>query len=385
MRFLHTADWHVGKKLGREDRTTEVEAVLDELVAIATDRQVDLVMVAGDLFDRAGPPLETMKLVLETLVRLARTGAQVVAIPGNHDSAELFEVLAPLLSGFGIHLVHKILEPTEGGVVTMPARDGATSARIVCMPFIHEAKVIEIFKGPDAGFKSYADKLRAVTAYYADHLLATPDAKAVDLLMGHFMVHGAMPSGTERQLHVGDAYAATAEAIPASIRYAALGHIHAAQAAPGSTVPSRFAGSLLQLDFGEAGLAKSVFIVEVEPGPRPAQIEVVPITAGRGLRKVRGTLEELQKDAGSFGDDWLHVTVMTDGPDPRLAEQVREFLPHALQVRAEFERQGFTPGSTREGKDLSELYSEYHVEDKGIEPPAELAKAFAGVLEAAGG
>src|SRR5687768_13179268 len=123
MRILHTADWHVGKKLGRLDRREEAEAVLDELVAVADDSNVDAVLVAGDLFDRAGPPLETMKLVLESLVRLAE-GRRVVVIPGNHDSPALFEVLAPLVRNFGIEMVARPLEPDAGGVVTVPSRDG---------------------------------------------------------------------------------------------------------------------------------------------------------------------------------------------------------------------------------------------------------------------
>src|SRR5688572_1746892 len=103
MRFLHTADWHVGKKLGRIDRRAEAESVLDELVAIADDQDVDAVLVAGDLFDRAGPPFESMSLVLDALRRLAE-GRHVVALPGNHDSADLFRLFGPLLESFGITL-----------------------------------------------------------------------------------------------------------------------------------------------------------------------------------------------------------------------------------------------------------------------------------------
>ena len=132
MRVLHTADWHVGKKLGRVDRIDETRAVLDELVSIAEEEAPDLILVAGDLFDRALPPFASMGLVLTTLVRLAGSGAPVVAVAGNHDSAELFKVLAPYLISYNITLVHKPIRPVEGGVINVTARDGKTKAQVAC-------------------------------------------------------------------------------------------------------------------------------------------------------------------------------------------------------------------------------------------------------------
>lgn len=382
MRILHTADWHIGKKLGRLDRGAEAEAVLDELVAVADDSDVDAVLVAGDLFDRAGPPLETMKLVLETLVRLAE-GRSVVVIPGNHDSPALFEVLAPLVRTFGIEMVARPKEPDQGGVVNVSSRDGEEVARVACMPFIHETQVIDFMAAPEEGFKSYAERIRSIARYYADWMLEHPVANSVDLLMGHFMVHGATPSGSERELHIGEAYMASADAIPSTIKYGALGHIHLPQPAPGSSVPARFAGSLMQLDFGEAAQDKSVCIVTVEPGMKPAQVERVPITAARTLLKVSDTLEGLRARVAEFGDAWLHISVKTDGPEPGLADEVRAFLPNALQVYADYERaDGDRP--RREGQSMTDLYKEFWQVRKGAEPSSELVAAFDGLLEETG-
>ena len=375
MRILHTADWHIGKKLGRIDRRDEVEKALDELVGIADSNDVDAVLVAGDLFDRGTPPLDSLRLVLDALTRLAAGGRKVVAIPGNHDSPELFKVLAPLLDKLDITLVHKPLRPDEGGIVTVPSRDGSMSARVACVPFIHEAFVIDVMEAPEQGYKSYADRIRAITRFYADWMVEHPDPKAVDLLMGHFMVHGAVPGGSERELHIGEAYMANADAIPPDLKYAALGHIHLAQDAPGSATPARFCGSLLQLDFGEVDQDKSVCIVDVEPGMRPARVECIPMTSGRKLVKVTDTLEALRARAADFGDAWLHVVVKTEGPEPGLADEVRSFLPNALQVYADYEREDFIPQS-REGRTLAQLYSDYVTAKRGVEPPPPLAEAF---------
>ena len=383
MRILHTGDWHIGKKLGRIDREAECEAVLDEVVGIANDEDVDAVLVAGDLFDRAAPPLPYLSLVLDALIRLAGENRRVAVIPGNHDSSELMRVLGPLLSGFGVTIVHKPLPPDNGGVVMLPARDGSMAARVACLPFVHEAQVIDLMDVPHEGYKSYADRIRSLTSHYARWMVDNPDPKAADLLMGHFMVHGAVPSGTERELHIGEAFMATADAIPSEIKYAALGHIHQAQDAPGSSVPARYCGSLLQLDFGEAGQEKSVCIVDVTTGMKPAQVRCVPLTSGRTLMKVIGTLDEIVARAGDFGDAILDVSVTTEGPSPGLADEVRALLPNALYVRAAWEREAVA-ASTREGKALPELYSDYYQERHAAPPSPELVHAFEDLLDRVG-
>jgi exonuclease SbcD len=383
VKLLHTGDWHIGKKLGRFDRLDETEAVLDEVVRIADDEDVDGVLVAGDLFDRAAPPLPYLGVGLRTLIRLAARGRRVVVIPGNHDSSDLLHLLGPLLEGLGVMLVHKALRPEEGGVVTIPARDGSMKVRVACLPFVHEAHVIDLMEQPSEGYKSYADRIRHLTAHYAEWLVGHPEPDTADLLMGHFMVHGAVPSGTERELHIGEAYMARADAIPTEIKYAALGHIHNAQDAPGSSVPARYCGSLLQLDFGEAGQEKSVCIVEVTAGMRPAKTRCVPITAGRRLLRVTGTIEELKDRAAEFGDAILDVSVTTDGPAPGLADEVRELLPNALYVRAAWEREE-AAASTREGKTLPDLYADYYRERHATPPAPELVHALEDLLDRVG-
>src|SRR6185312_7489684 len=115
MRILHTADWHVGRRLGRHDRTPEMRAALDEVAAIAEREQVDLVIVSGDVFDRAAPPVEALSLGLGALLRLAEGRPVVVA--GNHDAPELFEALSPLLVQRGVHAIGRIRAPDAGGIL----------------------------------------------------------------------------------------------------------------------------------------------------------------------------------------------------------------------------------------------------------------------------
>lgn len=382
MRVLHTADWHVGKKLGRIDRSIETEAVLDELVAVTRDANVDLVIVAGDLFDRGLPPFLSLRLVLETLVRLADTGAQVIAVPGNHDSPELFEVLGPHLAHSNVTMVPKCLRPEDGGVVTVASRDGRATAQVACFPFLHEATVVTWMDDPDDKHKSYADRVRAICGSYGSSMLESGKGTTVDVLVGHFMVHGAQPSGSERELHIGEAYMARADAIP-NVHYAALGHIHKAQSAPGSEDFARYCGSLMQLDFGEAGQDKGVIVVEVTPEGR-RHIETMPITAGRRLLSVRDTLEGLSGRVQELKGAILKIEVITEGPAPGITDEVRALLgDDVLFVRADYPRDQ-AQLTSREGLSLDELYASYVLAHYESPPSVELMEAFHELREEVG-
>jgi exonuclease SbcD len=320
------------------------------------------------------PDLERgLPAVLDALGRLADV-APVIAIPGNHDSAVLFGVLAPYLEASGVQMIDRINHPDQGGVREVPSKDGRVTAQVACMPFLHETQTVDFVEPTEEWYKSYADRVRKITAAYAGHMAARSRNDTVDVLVGHFMVDGAVPSGSERELHIGDAFMATSASIPPGIKYGALGHIHLTQRAPGSD-HAWYAGSLMQLDFGEAGQDKNVLVADVAPDKPGARVEPIPLTSGRRLRDVRATVDQLEKDAASYGDDILRITVPTGGPEPGLADHVREFLPSALYVKAEYERVE-ADVSARSGRSLDELYREYVVATRGAQPPPELMEAF---------
>src|SRR5438093_2397782 len=331
MKVLHTADWHVGRRLGRHDRAAETAAALDEVARVAAERQVDLVLVSGDVFDRPIPPVDALSIGLGGLLRLAGT-APVVAVAGNHDSPELFDALAPLIrhQGRGVHLVGSIRRPEDGGVLG-PDELGVP-ALVGCLPFLREGRVVDFMRDAGEWYGQYADRVAALCMTFDAALAARAGGDLVPMLVAHFMVGGVKVGGSERELHVGGAYVASPQAIPAGPQYVALGHIHAPQPIPGSPVPGQYAGSLLPLDFGEVGETKRVVIVDAEPG-RLATVESIPLAAGRPLMRAQGTWDEIEERADELRDAYLDLTVRVGGTDTELGRRAADAFPYLVNVR----------------------------------------------------
>jgi exonuclease SbcD len=381
MRILHTSDWHVGKRLGRWDRMDDHAAAIDQVIGIAGGEEAHLVLHSGDLFDRPLPPVDALRLALDGLIGLAAGGTRpVVVVAGNHDSPALFEALAPLLVGFGVHLVGRIKAPDAGGVLTVAT--GSGPAHVACLPFLRAAQTVDFTDRADKWYGAYADRVRQITEAYAAAVGERAGDSGVGLLVGHWMVGGvAVRAGAprgERELHLGEAYAATGASVPAGMDYVALGHIHAPQPVPGAQVPAEYAGSLLQLDFGEAGEDKRVVIVDAEPN-RPAVVRSIPVTAGRRLVQAAGSWEALAARR-DLDDAYLDLAVETDGPAPGLMDQARERFAYVVKVQARYDRPD-RPSVISSNRPLADLYAEYHEVSHGMPAPPELITAFRALEE----
>ena len=381
MRFLHTGDWHVGKAIRGRSRMDEFERALDQVVGIAVDQRVDAVLVAGDLYEHRSAAPDADRMVFESLLRLHSNGIPVVAIPGNHDSALRFEAFAGLLKAVDVDVASRVLPPEQGGVIALGSRDGTQTLRVACVPFVPERRfgsAVELFQSTEAWFQSYAEGMGNLM----DAMAAGFEPDAVNVVLAHLFAAGAKLGGGEREVTVGLDYAVPASRLPANASYLALGHIHRPQRIPGSRAPARYAGSLIQLDFGETEQDKSVAIVEADPG-RPAKVREVSVTAGRRLVDVEGTLDQVHIRAADLGDAFLRVFVDTDGPVPGIADQVRDLLPNAVDVHLRYERdEGAAAGPPLSSLKPREQFEAYVRAEHGADPDPALMAAFDEVAEA---
>jgi DNA repair protein SbcD/Mre11 len=384
MKILHTSDWHVGRTLHRRPRLDEVEAALREVTQVAEEEAVDLVLVCGDVFDHAAPSADAERVLYDALLALRATGARVLVVPGNHDNTRRFAAVEELLRAAGIDVVPQIRRPHQGGVLEIPSRNGDVAAQVAVLPWVPERALFgaaEMMGLEEAPHQAYAERV----AELVRALCAELDPSKATVLAGHLFVSGARLGGGERELTIGQIYAINPAALPTGVQYIALGHVHRPQDVPGAATPARYAGSLLQLDFGEAEQDKSVTIVELEPG-RPARTRERPLSAGLRLRDVRGTLAELRAIESDPASEWLRVTLVCDGPAPGLADEVREALPGALEVRLEYERED----PERHAAELRrlkprELFERYYANRHGKEPDEAVVKLFDELLEEVSG
>lgn len=324
MRVLHVSDWHLGISTYRQDRRPDLEEVLEQTVAHARQCRPQLVIHTGDLFHHVRPGLDDIRLACETLRRLGEL-APVVVICGNHDSPAQFRFLDEFVfPGERVRFVDVPRHPRDGGILEFEA--GKERARLAAIPFIPGERMVEVFEDPKTWMTGYADRVRRIQEALGEGLRdGYQGGRDILLFAAHLHVTGAQVTRSERPLHVSDAYAAHAEAIP-GVSYAAFGHIHKPQRLPGNQL-GWYAGSPVALDFGEEHDQKLMLLIEAAPG-RPAQVTQLPYTTSRPLRRVAGTLEELRA-LTDIGHSLCLATVTTEEPTDGLADSLRAAWPNS--------------------------------------------------------
>lgn len=359
MKILHTADWHVGKTLGGRSRADEHEAVLDEITLLARDHKVDLVVVAGDLFDTAAPSPEAERIVYQALLGLSGV-AHTIVVPGNHDNERRLAAVAPLFAHSNVtaqpFLTKECLQHTTA--------DG-TNVRIALLPWLSQRHVVKADQlMSNEAFEhsgTYAERVKRIIASLCRGF--TDDA--VNLVVGHVTVAGAALGGGERTAQTIFDYWVDPTVFPAEAHAVLLGHIHKAQKMPGPC-PIHYCGSPLQLDFGDTEDTKAVLLIDAEPG-KPATIEPIELTSGKKLKTIEGTLEQLR--ALDPGDAYLRVR-LREPSRIGLGDEVRELFPNTVKVIIDSGREADDARAERDAAaSPHDLFTTYLAE-KDIEDPA---------------
>jgi DNA repair protein SbcD/Mre11 len=373
MKIVHTSDWHVGRRWKGIQRLDELESVLDHLAAFIEEHSIDLVLHTGDVFESRNPPAEAEQLVNRFLVRVGRSGAHMLVIAGNHDDPLRLDARSLLTELVNVQILGRPRPASRGGVRTFETRRGE-KAVVAALPFASPGAWVSALDLACDEASARAKYARMFERAVQDLCGAfRPDA--VNLLMAHTHVEGALFGESERRVRIGEDWAASPEALPSTASYIALGHMHKPQKIE-RPVPAYYAGSLLQMDFGEAGEEKSFVVVTASPG-RPAGVEHIPYEGGRPLVDLRASLAELEKIADEHRKGWLRVTVPLRERDPDLNRKVRELLPNALVVRAELPEAEEQPEFRLEtGLSPVEHYAAYHLREHQHEADLAVLAAF---------
>jgi exonuclease SbcD len=376
MRILHTADWHLGKVLKGRERTPEIRQALQRLLELVRSERIELVLVAGDLFDRSVVSSEAEAAAFEFFVGLRALGVPALVIAGNHDSRERLEALSPLLSLTGATVFGNLRFAEQGGVVE------ALGARVALLPFLSERRLVktgDLLQGDSADWKrTYGSSMGLVLQNLAQGF--GPD---LNLLMAHLTVEGGQLGGGEFTFHTTNSYAIPKSAFPLSLSYVALGHLHRQQQVSEAPL-AWYAGSLIQLDFGESENGdRGALIVELKPGLQP-QVHPVKERWGRPLKTFRVSREWLDRRWEEIRAFPGYSKVVIEGKsNPALRERLFKELPNLLEVEfhtPEADTKGPVVVDT-ENLDWVEAYAEYRRTITTREASPELLAAFKQTFE----
>jgi DNA repair protein SbcD/Mre11 len=381
LKILHTSDWHVGKVLKGQERHEEHEAVLHSIIETARAEDVDLVLIAGDLFESSAPSPKAQGLVMRALLRLREDGRQVVVIAGNHDNANLLDsVYRPVLGQLGLRVLGTPRRPDDGGTVHLTVRTGE-QARVAALPFLSQryaVRAAELLLHEAAQHAlDYTRRVTAILAALTEQF--TPDT--VNIVMAHATLLGGRHGGGERDVQTAFEYELPPAVLPASAHYAALGHLHRQQEIP-APCPAFYSGSPLAVDFGEEANEPGALVVTAAPGVR-ADARRVAIRGGRRLKTLRGSLDYVITEGEQLPDAYLRV-ILAEPARAGLGDLVREKLPNALEVQldeAHRVRPGGADGAkpSRAGRTPLQLFGDYLTE-QGV-ADERIERMFAELLE----
>ncbi|MBE6764569.1 MAG: exonuclease SbcCD subunit D [Ruminococcaceae bacterium] len=366
MRFLHTADLHIGKRVFDISLTDDQKAVLSQIADIAQRENCDAVLIAGDVYDRSSPPAEAMTAFSDFVSSLSEKGIPVYIIGGNHDSGERVDYMAPLLERSGVYFCGAF----DGGLRSYKMRDAHGDVNIHLLPFVKPINVKRYF--PDAEIQSYEQAIKTVL----DN--ADVDFDSRNVLVAHQFITGGETCDSE-EFAIGGLDNISASVFD-GFDYVALGHLHGCQRVGRDTL--RYSGSPIKYSFSEMNHKKSVTIVDIgEKGS--TEIRTVPLTQPHDMRDVSGTLAELM--SGEYSEDYVRVTVTDEDVAPDAASMVLSVYPNMMRFGVKNSKIGvaeqYMSAQDIGTKSISQLFCEfYSLRNNGVEPDGKRMKLLEEIL-----
>lgn len=401
MRILHTSDWHLGRTLENINRIDEQREFIDELCSITEQENIDIVLVAGDVFDTYNPSAAAEELFYKAVDRLSGGGKRaVVVIAGNHDNPERLCAASPLackngviLLGYpgsdageyGLNTGHVRLIDSGPGWFELNISPYEYNAIIIALPYPSEAR-LELLLSREMDEKklqqAYSDKMGEILSKLSEKFRQD----TVNLIVSHLFILGGKESESERTIQVGGAMTVDPGVLPPNAHYAAFGHLHRPQKVRGAQCPAAYSGSPLAYSFSEADYCKEVFIIDAYPG-KPAEVREIPLNCGKPLKrwKATGGMEEAVRwcREGRDANAWIDLEVYIDRVIT--AEEQRELRAlHSgiINIRPVIMSEGLEiqEFETREGRKIDQLFKDFFKFRTGTEISEELMEVLLDVL-----
>ena len=404
MRLLHTSDWHLGQTLHNFERGYEHQRFLDWLLDTLVTEHVDVLLVAGDVFDNANPSAASQKQLYVFLqqARARLPALQLLVVAGNHDSAGRLEAPGPLLAAHGTHVIGHLLRDEDGEIdlerllLPLSGADGQVQAWCLAVPFLRPGDVPKLPAGDTQD--AYLGGIALLYRQLADLALARRQPGQAILAMGHcHMVGGEMSNDSERRIVIGGTEMLPSGIFDASIAYAALGHLHKAQAVGGQE-HIRYCGSPIPLSFAEVNYRHQVLCLDID-GEQLREVRAIEVPRAVPLLRVPATPAPIDEvlaqlaaldvpDAPTEAQPFLEVRVRLDAPEPGLRTRIETALDGKPVRLAKIETSSAARSSAPENMTLDQLgqlqpddiFRRLYQQKYAKEAPPELLSALAELL-----
>lgn len=401
MRILHTSDWHLGKNLEGHSRLEEQEKFLEELVNIVEEENIDLILVAGDIYDTSNPPAQAERLFYRSVKKLSKGGERpVIVIAGNHDNPDRLAAASPLAYDHGVILLGKpkstvdvgqygkfrVVDSGQGFIEIELKGDRVV---IITLPYPSEHRLNELLSEDmkeEARRRSYSERIGEIF----NNLSEKYREDTINLAISHLFVMGSEESGSERPIQLGGSLAVDANHLPQGAHYVALGHLHRPQKVPGSgRLKAFYSGSPIEYSKKEIHYSKSVYIVDVNLGQEVKVDEVYlknhkPIEVWK-CKSIEDALDKCREEGER--KVWVYLEVETDRVMTQSEiKEMRSAMPHIVEIQPKFKERDKEEeeiediGSMR----IEDLFKDYYVFRNGVNPTDELMDLFSKIVDGEG-
>ncbi|RBP37426.1 exonuclease SbcCD subunit D [Garciella nitratireducens] len=395
MRILHTSDWHLGKSLEGFSRLSEQEQFIEELIEIVEREKIDMILVAGDVYDTYNPPAAAEQLFYKSMKELSKQGQRpIVIIPGNHDNAERLIAASPLIYEQGVLLIgtsqkgipvgkYQGFEILESGKYYLTLSIKNEQAVVLALPYPTEKTLNEMLtRDADEEImqKSYSERIGRLFQDLSKHYRKD----TINLALSHLFMVGGEESGSERQIQLGGSLAVESKCLPKA-QYIALGHLHRSQKVIGGEKKAYYSGSPIQYSKSEIHYSKCVHLVEVEPS-KEAKVTPMylrnykPIEVWR-CSCIEDALRRCEKE--SEKEAWIYLEIETDRVlTADEIKSLKDFRRDIVEIRPLLTTEDFLEKERQDIKDLNimELFFDFYRNKRGVEPDQEMVELFAQII-----
>jgi len=398
MRILHTGDWHLGKNLEGYSRLEEQEAFLEDFIKIVEDYEIDLVLIAGDVYDSSNPPARAEKLFYDTLKKLSKDGERItLVIAGNHDNPERLVAAGPLAMEHGIIMVgtpktvvdaghygkHEVVRSGEGFI---ELKINGEEAVILTVPYPSEKRLNEVLYHEmdevEERAASYSERIKALF----NGLCINYRQDTINLVVSHLFAMGSEEGGSERSIQLGGSYIVSGDCFPEEAQYIALGHVHKPQIVPGTNKRARYSGSPLHYNKKEVSYTKKCFIVEVTADSE-AKIEEITLPVYKPIEvwkceSIEAAIArcELEKENNSY----VYLEIETDRyiredeikTMKNLKADILEILP---KIKGQDEEEAELERLTEQS--FEDVFKAFYKKERGTEVEGEVLDVLISLME----